>query len=248
VSKQLGGRHRPQKLQHLFSYHKVYCRDAESNSLGKLHLQNAMSVILFESHEIVLCAPFQFQSFYNFRITNEYTMPPPHRLIGRCKSVNLGVCTDRANFSKHLAKIEPWRKVFLYDVAQLQDSNEKRALQFRHDLQEFLDLQSPLEGDMIWIKPGRAPASPARAKELQELKINICDEQYADLRLLLLKQAAQSAKWIRGVFLANPSVKVSSPEYFAELLESWHVDPCTESGTKRRLKSFDWIHNNTFHL
>lgn len=174
---------------------------------------------------------FWFQSFYNFRITNEFPMPPPQRLIGKCKRTHQGVCTFRANFSKHLEKIEPWRKLFLYDVSQLTDSNAKRELQFRRDLEHFLDLQAPLNDPMLWIKPGQAPASPERAKELAAMKINICDDQYAELRQVLSKQASQSAMWMRDVFIPNPNVKVSSPDYFYKLLDSWHYDPCNSIPT-----------------
>jgi hypothetical protein len=156
-------------------------------------------------------------------------MPPAERLIGRCKRTHQGVCTNRANFSKHLQKIEPWRKVFIYDVAQLQDANVERARQFRRDLTTFLDLKVPLHGPMIHVKPGHDAATPERANELAAMKINICDERYASVRKVLWQQGSQSASWIENVFLASPNVMVSSPDYFSELLASWHHDPCNNS-------------------
>jgi hypothetical protein len=173
-----------------------------------------------------------FQSFYNFRINNEFDMPPPQHLIGKCRKTHQGVCTVRANFSNHLEKIEPWRKVFLYDVAQLQDSNRTRARQFRQGLGSFLDLQTPLNRPMIHVKPGQTLVSSERAKELNALKIDICEDQYASLRQVLSKQASQSATWIRNVFLMNPNVKVASRDYFAQLLDAWHSDPCNTTQAK----------------
>jgi hypothetical protein len=174
-----------------------------------------------------------FQSFYNFRITNEFPMPSEtNRLIGRCKKAHQGVCTVRANFSQHLAKIEPWRKVFLYDVAQLQDGNAVRAQQFRRDLQAFLELQTPLTDSMLWIKPGQEPASPQRAHELNALKINICETQHDEVRRVLWQQAIVSSRWIHDEFLTNPNVQVSSPVYFTELLNRWLGDPCNSTSAR----------------
>jgi hypothetical protein len=200
-----------------------------------------------------------FQSFYNFRITNDYIMPPPQQLIGRCKRAHQGVCTFRANFSNHLQQIEPTRKVFVYHVDQLklqQDTTNNnntstitRATRFRQDLQMFLELSEPLEDPMMWVQPGQTPASPQRARELKEKKINICDESYNELRRILLKQASHTATWMQTVwFHQSPqtttttgtgtgttapnlynNVHVSSPEYFHQLLNTWHVDPCDKS-------------------
>jgi hypothetical protein len=198
-----------------------------------------------------------FQSFYNFRITNDYPMPPPQQLVGRCKRANQGVCTFRANFSNHLQQIEPSRKVFVYHVAQLQDSSTRssssrssssssnatttRATRFRRDLQTFLELSHPLDDPMIWVQPGRPPpASPQRAHELKQLKINICDEQYNDLRRILLEQASHSATWMQTVWLKQQTpnanaVHVSSPEYFRQLLNTWHVDPCDNNNNSNNI-------------
>lgn len=86
-----------------------------------------------------------FQSFYNFRVTNEFEMPPAEKLIGKCKRWNQGVCTFRANFSRHLEQIEPERDVFLYHVDQLQRTDAERSKQFLSDLGMFLDVQRPLK-------------------------------------------------------------------------------------------------------
>jgi hypothetical protein len=167
-----------------------------------------------------------FESFYNFRITNEFEMPPVHRLVGKCKRFSWGVCTDRANFSQHLAKIEPWRNLFLYDIAQLKDANTTRAQQFRDDLGQFLNLRKPLTDPMIWIKPGQAPESAERAKELDAMKINICDERFESFRGVLNQHASESSTWIQETFLKNPHVHVSSRDHFVRLVDAWHSDAC----------------------
>jgi len=91
-----------------------------------------------------------FESFYNFRIHNEFKMPPAERLVGKCRKGWWNVCTFRANFHLFLANlgktnittdpneieyidaefrtsIDPVpttnRRVFLYDVSQLSTSS-----------------------------------------------------------------------------------------------------------------------------
>lgn len=167
-----------------------------------------------------------FQSFYNFRITNGYSMPPAERLVGRCKRSFQGVCTIRANFSNHLEKIEPFRKVFIYDVAQLQDPDPARSTRFLQDLEHFLDLPEKLAQPMIWVKPGQNVLSNEEIHEREKMKIDICEVQYDGLRTVLLEQASASASWIRNEFMANPNVKVSSQDYFSKILSTWHSDPC----------------------
>lgn len=165
-----------------------------------------------------------FESFYNFRVHNNFPMPPPQKLVGKCRKFNSGVCTDRANFKQHLSKIEGSRKVFLYDTNQLQNSESMD--EFLGDLKEFLGLKTPLEGPMMHIKPGFNPKDKEHEDLLTSKKIDICEDQYGELRRLLKQQASESAHWILDEFLSNPNVKISSPDYFKSLLQKWHSDPC----------------------
>lgn len=165
-----------------------------------------------------------FQSFYNFRITNEFPMPPAEKLIGKCLRAYQGVCTARAKFSDHLKKIEPWRKVFLYMVDQLQENPE--GLVFRQDLGNFLDVYGPLSKPLIWIKPGQTDLDAELQKEIDSKKIDICHERYGPLRAVLLQQAIESADWIRTEFVAQSNVRVSSRARFEQLLDDWYLDPC----------------------
>lgn len=167
-----------------------------------------------------------FESFYNFRVQNEFSMPPPQRLVGSCKKFNQGVCTNRANFSMHLQKIESSRRVFLYEVSQLKDPESELGQIFRTDLERFLDIEIPFHGTIPHVRPGQKPVSTEHQQQLDAKKIRICDDKYKDVRELLKAQASQSATWIQSVFLANPNVVVSSPEYFKQLLQTWHRDPC----------------------
>jgi len=167
-----------------------------------------------------------FQSFYNFRVTNEFPMPPAEKLIGKCTRANQGVCTARAKFSEHLGKIEPWRKVFIYNVDQLQEDPDGTT--FRHDLGTFLEVYEPLSKPLIWVKPGQTGLTTEMQKTIDAKKIDICDARYGKLRAELLQHAVASAEWILNVFLNQDNVMVSNRAQFERLLQDWHVDPCNK--------------------
>lgn len=219
----------------------------------------------------------RFESFYNFRIQNRFEMPPAETLIGRCRKGWNFVCTYRSNFHiflsnfgktnmttstteqqyvdeayrKTMDPVPTTRRVFLYDVSQLSDSNEQRANQFRTDLQHYLHLTNPID-PFIWFKPGRNHSTDhAKGKERGLFqtstattrpssvgsslrKIDICDERYNHLRSVLMHHAVQSSRWMRRYFVHANGVVVSSKDYFANsLLTSWEQDPCAA----RRLNS-----------
>lgn len=165
-----------------------------------------------------------FESFYNFRIQNEFKMKPLQHHVGKCFAGNRNVCTNRAIFSNYLAQFEDTRHVFLYEMSQLE--NNEFTDTFLQDLQEFLGLETPLKGPMIHEKPGRAAISQKHQAELDSKKVNICDPQYAGVRDKIRKEASATADWILDEYLSKPNVKVSSPDYFRSKLFEWHSDPC----------------------
>lgn len=175
-----------------------------------------------------------FESFYNFRVTNEFPMPPPEKLIGKCARANQGLCTYRANFSNHLQNIESWRQVFLYHVDQLREDQD--GPRFRQDLGEFLQVLRPLSLPMIWIKPGQTDLTQEKQQEIDALKMDICQERYTNLRQVLMAQGTKSAKWIQDVFLLQSNVVVSNHERFAALLNSWHSDPCDQRNVTTKVE------------
>lgn len=182
-------------------------------------------------------------------------MPPAENLVGRCKKGWNNVCTYRSNFHIFLSNLgktnmttdemeqqyvdEPFRKtmdpvptsrrVFLYEVSQLSDPDEDRALQFRTDLQHYLHLKQPID-PFIWYKPGRNHTNERNLDEVLSRKIDICDERYAELRSVLMHHAVQASGWIRNYFIPADGVIVSSRGGYLEdtLLKSWERDPCTE--------------------
>ena len=206
-----------------------------------------------------------FESFYNFRIHNEFPMPPATTLIGNCGKGSFNVCTYRGNFHFFLANLGKTnmtspqelalfapklqrlhtkikqelltqqaypisQPLFLYDVSQLSDTDNDRALQFRTDLQTFLQLDRPIP-PMIWYKPGIQHQDPQKMAAITARKINICHSNYTTVRTILQEQAMNASQWIRNYLLVAPtdSVVVSSPDYFRNtILQSWERDPCLD--------------------
>ena len=187
-----------------------------------------------------------FESFYNFRaVNNPWTeMLPASKLARRCIPGSLGICGWRASFGDFLYKfgktpgtdeerellelnldrVGGVGNIFLYELGQLADSDEARARRFRQDLGAFLGLEGEMPpiphintaGRFDYIEPWR--------EEIQERKIDICDEDF--VRSVLLDKAQRTSKWIRRYFLNSSEVFASSPEYLEDLLEGWMTDGC----------------------
>jgi hypothetical protein len=184
-------------------------------------------------------------------------MPPINELIGRCRRKSFAVCTFRANFHLFLSnlgktntsdpeelqwisttirrsmdRIPTTQKIFLYDIRQLSDPDPVREAQLLVDLQGFLGLTEPIE-PMLWFKPGKKHASKV-LDEVNQMKIDICDDQYSALRQVLMETAVNASTWITNYFIDAPDVVVTSKDYFANvLMKSWHEDPCLERANKK---------------
>ena len=179
-----------------------------------------------------------FQSYYNYRAWNNVTIPPAETLNGPCHK-SKGVCGFEARFHVHLAqlgKTHPHRAeenallhanitipiqsrhpIFLFDQAQLEDSDEQRRLLFRDNLSRFLGLKEPLS-----TLPSSHPSNNTK------VPLDICKEQYKKLRSDLIEIGTNASLWIRRYFMHHPDVMVSSPKFFGQILEQWLVDPCTK--------------------
>lgn len=196
-----------------------------------------------------------FQSYYNFRARHpklrlNATLPDANELIGECTEAGQGLCTDRAKFHSNLAMFgktnmtddkafdllhldEKYRyivpvenEVFLYDLAQLYDSDASRVDQVKLDLQNFLGLKTPLiDPDGVRI---RDPA-----KKMKQA-LDICEDRYAELRAVLLKIGKRASMWIRHYFIKSPEVTVSNMAHFEAILKEWEIDPCSSKELRRR--------------
>lgn len=121
--------------------------------------------------------------------------------------------------------------VFLFEINQLSDTNATRTSQFRSDMTEFLELNSPLP-PMLHKKPGRTWKHNQDLQAVKDsLKIDICADEHLPTRRELMRMARSSSIWIREYFLdpvvlQHAGVYVSSPDHLKSLLQDWMVDPC----------------------
>jgi hypothetical protein len=118
--------------------------------------------------------------------------------------------------------------VFLFDVAQLGDSNATRSRQFQRDVQWFLGLEEEML-PFVRTKPGKVWGPVVQAKK-DRLRIDICDDEYALVRANLVKMSRLNADWIRNEFLNYPGVHFSSRDFLEQILDTWMLDPCENGG------------------
>jgi len=205
-----------------------------------------------------------FESFYNYRVSQGKDIPPANSSLFLRQSVRIGhcydkrkvkyLCTDGSLFQNHLsllgktnmssqdeldllrARPDTVRKksrsmpneVFLYDQTQLNDLNGTRATAFRRDLAQFLGMKESLREEFR--------ASPSESSPNKTHTMSICDDQHQALRAELMENARTASLWIRRYFLKNDDVRISSPEYFHQLLETWMDDPCETGRVSAQLR------------
>ena len=98
---------------------------------------------------------------------------------------------------------------------------------FQQDLSRFLRLETPL-GPMPTGTPPNSRKMEIMLNNTAGIKqIDICDREHEKVRKVLMTIARDASQWIRRYFVHSPTVKVSSPQYFTELLKAWEKDPCT---------------------
>jgi len=182
-----------------------------------------------------------FESYINFR--NMYSFNP-RELMKQCIKT---LCLRTANFHVFLAGLGKTNatsldglnmeemyaaneatvpppipnRVFLYDMAQLADSNATRSAQFGRDVQEYLGFST----DMPHIVHKNA-GMVKHNDTINQGHVDLCNAKYDELRGELMKAARDASIWIRTYFLDGKDVYVSSRGYLEEILASWMLDPC----------------------
>lgn len=132
-----------------------------------------------------------------------------------------------SRYKKAIDVVPTSRRVFLYEVSQLSDKDEKRSLRLRQDLQRYLNLDKPIE-PFIWFKPGKNHSDESIKKAVDHRKIDIC--QHLEVKEALMRHAVQVSDWITTFFLDADGVFVSSKEHLRAILKNWKIDPCIERG------------------
>ena len=109
--------------------------------------------------------------------------------------------------------------IFIYTDEQLSDSNTTRQSTFRRELQQFLDLDSPLVDFDTMPRINKHD-------EVYPEQINICNATYAKIRKTLVEAGTKSSQWIVNKFIKADDVYFGNRDHFLEQLHSWRADPC----------------------
>jgi hypothetical protein len=193
-----------------------------------------------------------FESFYNFRIAgylngrHNIKPPDPGTLIGR-RNTYLQLNTDLGRFELSLMQLgktilnttdlvalaERKRRViqspfpvFIYAVEQLEDDGDQEEA-FRKDLQTYLQVQHPFE------KIPRSNAASGRKKmfsynNTSYRPINICEEQYINIRNELVTNGKGTADWLLNHFVKHPDVMIGgNDDVFKKIVQGFATDPCS---------------------
>ena len=108
-----------------------------------------------------------------------------------------------------------------------ENEREQRAKQFRYDLQQFLDLSIELEPPQQKVSPGKQHDDNEKQREVDSRKIrDICDDQYKQLRQVLVNNGKQFYIWFQNYFRHSPDITISNPTHFDMLLKTYTLDPC----------------------
>lgn len=217
---------------------------------------------------------FWFQSLYNQRLhqrsrrkdtsrelrgkephlkkKSRKSMPSPWDAVGCKKTYTQGLCTDRAEFHRYLARFAKTAMDTAEELETLRhygcgDTVPKIKNCALSDEDGVLKPLAPFGGKIFVIELSQIRARKDELRrdlsdylglDLPDMSplsnkgyvfdeaIDICDGQYKDIRDVLLMHARRSSRWILDYFLQSPDVLVSSREYFVETLENWGKDPC----------------------
>jgi len=181
-----------------------------------------------------------FESFYNFRrIQAEETDSLPAESLTGSAAPWRAVHTDNARFEEYIVQLgnfdltkndlvslaqnirtkqiirTPY-EVFFYDVEQLTDTDSERFSSFKNDMTSFLGLDSTLH----FNNENHVGGLDFNGK------IDICADQFSNIREVLTSNGAISANWIKTNLANGVNIKWGGGGHFFDLVDDWGSDPC----------------------
>ena len=196
-----------------------------------------------------------FQSFYNYRISymyleNEenidYKIPPPACLLDvpwrevsadllqyelslqQLSKTKLSIA-QRKELNRQGRTVLPPNKIqiFLYSMEQLGDDDVQRSQTFRKDLQTFLNLTLPFQGNFPAENKLKDLFTKKRRKKFHPPQhLDICSSEHAKLRTILIERAKRTKQWIIEEFGKSEDVTIGGKDHFFQLLDEWSKNPC----------------------
>ena len=116
--------------------------------------------------------------------------------------------------------------IFLYDTAQLGDTELTRQVSFRKKLGQYLGIVEELSPP-VHASPGKTLTNITEQRLRDKRKIHICDSIHTRRRQILIEGGKLTAKWILEFFLKSPDVHVANSNHFQEIMDSYGKDPCS---------------------
>ena len=151
-----------------------------------------------------------------------------HHFLSRIGFTPMNTEEEMALLDHHTIKIFNFSQttLFLTEIGQMNGKNETLSNGLVRSLERFLDLQSHALPN---IKPYKQQNySDTWTEETVKQRLNICDDEYEDIRAHLLDAGRKAGEWIERYFLKSPRVVVSDRQDLVRRLRLWKVDPCTK--------------------
>ena len=192
-----------------------------------------------------------FESFYNYQIWRNITMPLTKELMGAC-TLHGKVCTDRARFHSALARLGLTDMETEEELALLfgRNEHENQTKPNNHSgrkakgQMQLMKLPNPIfvyevrqihdkviskqlsESIKQYLQFKEALPEIESYKQNKSRAINICNDQHSNVRKVLVKHGRDAADWIDTYFTKAPNVIAGHSESFHNLLEDWRADIC----------------------
>ena len=173
---------------------------------------------------------------------------------GKCISVeNSPGCSGHSNFHQYLSRLgyTPMNTedelalldhhqmrifnfsqttLFLTEIGQMDGKNKTVSDTLIRSMEQFLDLN---DGALPNIAPYEPPNYNWTEQETVDSRMDICQDDYADIRSHLLDAGRKASQWIEQYFLKSPHVFVSDRQDLVRRLRAWNVDPCDTTHSQR---------------
>lgn len=147
-----------------------------------------------------------------------------HQYLSRLRYTPMDTEEELALLDHHQMQIFNFSQttLFLMEVGQMDGKNTSVSDKLFRDMERFLDLAPYALPD---IEAYRQPTYSWSNETLQR-KINICHDDYRDIRAGLLDAGGRAARWIEDYFLQSSHVVISDRWDFVSRIRQWKFDPC----------------------
>lgn len=171
-----------------------------------------------------------------YRNSSYSCLPFANRL---CDSSKHSACTHRAQFHHAISRLgltplsddDEWALLEHHNMT-IEPTHQKvlflEVNQFRHDDSPHSTNEDVRQALQEHIGVNDLPPLPKYTPPYQRVEgeIDICQDEYSDLRQLLVSHGKKASQWILQYLLQSDRAVVANRAEFTSLLQKWQVDPC----------------------